>query len=86
MPKMKTHKGLMKRIKITATGKIKHKKPGFSHLKSCKGGKRLRQGRNKSVVSREMTRGLEGMLNLHLRGPDKKSDKKTDKETAKSQD
>ncbi len=47
MPKQKTHKGLRKRVKITAKGKIKHGKTGGGHLMSCKSPKRrrnIRQG------------------------------------------
>jgi large subunit ribosomal protein L35 len=42
MPKLKTHKGLAKRIKVTASGKLKHRHPGGSHLMSSKSGKRCR--------------------------------------------
>ena len=42
MPKQKTHKGLRKRVKITATGKIKHRRPGAGHLMSGKSAKRSR--------------------------------------------
>ncbi len=43
MPKQKTHKGLKKRIKITATGKVKHKRAGGGHLMSSKNAKRRRR-------------------------------------------
>ncbi len=43
MPKQKTHKGLKKRVKVTATGKIKHKKAGAGHLMSKKSGKTQRK-------------------------------------------
>ncbi|MFH0846462.1 MAG: 50S ribosomal protein L35 [Chloroflexota bacterium] len=36
MPKLKTHKGIQKRIRITATGKIMHAHQGKSHLKLSK--------------------------------------------------
>lgn len=36
MPKMKTHRGLAKRVKVTATGKIKRAKAYHSHLLSSK--------------------------------------------------
>ena len=39
MPKQKTHKGLKKRVKVTATGKVKHKKAGAGHLMSRKSSK-----------------------------------------------
>jgi large subunit ribosomal protein L35 len=32
MPKMKTHSGIKKRVKITGTGKIFFKKTGLRHL------------------------------------------------------
>ena len=32
MPKMKTHKGIKKRFKVSATGKVSHKRCGSSHL------------------------------------------------------
>ncbi len=34
MPKMKSHSGAKKRFKITATGKVKHKKSNMSHILS----------------------------------------------------
>ena len=36
MPKMKTHKGMAKRIKITATGKMLRRKAFRNHLLSGK--------------------------------------------------
>jgi large subunit ribosomal protein L35 len=42
MPKQKTHKGLSKRVKITANGKIKHRVVGGGHLMSSKSAKRRR--------------------------------------------
>ena len=32
MPKQKTHKGTKKRFRLTATGKVKHRSAGTSHL------------------------------------------------------
>lgn len=43
MPKLKTHKGLAKRVKITASGKVKHKRAGMGHLMSGKSAKRRRR-------------------------------------------
>ena len=43
MPKNKNHKGLAKRMRITKTGKIRHRSANHKHLRSGKGGKRLRQ-------------------------------------------
>ena len=43
MPKLKTHKGMKKRFKVSATGKVSHKRCGSSHLMSHKSGKRVRR-------------------------------------------
>jgi len=47
MPKLKTHKGIKKRFKVSATGKVSHKKCGSSHLMSHKSGKQVRRLRKK---------------------------------------
>jgi len=49
MPKQKSHKGLRKRMKITATGKVKHRRAGRSHLMSGKNAKRRRRLRGSAV-------------------------------------
>jgi len=51
MPKQKTHKGLSKRIKITASGKVKHRRVGGSHLMSGKNAKRRRRIDSSSVMA-----------------------------------
>lgn len=58
MPKMKTHKGMKKRFKVSATGKVSHKRCGSSHLNSHKSGKKIRRLRKKSFlgVSAEASR------------------------------
>lgn len=44
MPKLKTHKGIAKRFKVTKTGKIIKRTSGQNHFNSREGGK---VGRNK---------------------------------------
>ncbi len=51
MPKLKTHKGMKKRFKISANGKVLHKRAGSSHLMSHKSGKQVRRLRKKSSLS-----------------------------------
>jgi large subunit ribosomal protein L35 len=51
MPKLKTHKGIKKRFKVSATGKVSHKRCGSSHLNSHKSGKQVRRLRKKSVLT-----------------------------------
>ncbi|WP_169975288.1 50S ribosomal protein L35 [Tautonia rosea] len=48
--KMKTHKGTKKRFKVTATGKVIHKRCGSSHLNSHMSGKRIRKLRKPAVL------------------------------------
>jgi len=56
MPKQKGHKGLAKRIKITATGKVKHRRAGRSHLMSGKNAKRRRRLRGSVIMTGEPAR------------------------------
>ena len=50
MPKQKTHKGLKKRVKITATGKVMHRRAGAGHLMSGKNAKRRRRLRSDKMM------------------------------------
>jgi large subunit ribosomal protein L35 len=43
MPKLKTHRGLAKRVKVTGTGKLKRSKAYHSHLLSSKTPKQKRR-------------------------------------------
>lgn len=52
MPKMRTHKGLKKRIKISATGKVMRRRPGTSHLAPGKTQKRIRHLRKGTMISK----------------------------------
>ena len=64
MPKMKTHKGVSKRIKVRPGGKIKFKRAGASHLMSDKSGKRCRQlrrpGKAPPAIQAKIRRALIG--------------------------
>ncbi len=50
MPKQKTHKGLAKRVKITAKGKIKRRRAGGGHLMSGKKAKQQRRVTGSAVI------------------------------------
>jgi large subunit ribosomal protein L35 len=56
MPKLKTHKGSKKRFKVSANGKVSHKRCGSSHLMSHKSGKQVRRLRKKVILSVEAER------------------------------
>jgi len=54
MPKQKTHKGLSKRVKVTATGKVKRNRTGAGHLMSSKNAKRRRRVSSSTIVVGKM--------------------------------
>jgi large subunit ribosomal protein L35 len=56
---MKTHKGLKKRIRITARGKVKYHAANKSHLMSGKPGNRRRRLRKPHI--------LENVLQLKMK-------------------
>jgi large subunit ribosomal protein L35 len=65
MPKQKTHKGTKKRFRLTATGKVKHRSAGTSHLSARKSQKRVRQLRGTTVsaesgIAKNVIKALAG--------------------------
>ena len=54
MPKQKTHKGLSKRVKVTATGKVRRNRTGGGHLMSGKNAKRRRHVSSSAIVVGKM--------------------------------
>jgi large subunit ribosomal protein L35 len=62
MPKQKTHKGLAKRVKITATGKVKHHCCGAGHLMSTKNAKRKRKITGTAILFKTMGRKVKFKL------------------------
>ncbi len=63
MPKQKTHKGTKKRFRLTATGKVKHRSAGTSHLASRMTAKRTRQLRGTTVLSPAASKAITKALN-----------------------
>ena len=51
MPKMKTHSGAKKRVRVTGTGKLKRSKAFTSHILTKKTQKRKRKLRKAGLVS-----------------------------------
>jgi large subunit ribosomal protein L35 len=62
MPKQKTHKGLTKRVKITATGKLKHKRSCGSHLMSTKNAKRRRRIGSSQIMTGKTAKTIKTQL------------------------
>ncbi|HHV79948.1 MAG TPA: 50S ribosomal protein L35 [Firmicutes bacterium] len=54
--KLKSHRGLAKRIKYSATGKVIRRKAGKTHKLEVKSGKRRRNLRKATVANRADTR------------------------------
>ncbi len=62
MPKMKTHKATKKRFRLTATGKVKHRSAGTSHLATRMSQKRKRKLRGTSTLSKTETKRIQRAL------------------------
>ncbi|MGL4425431.1 MAG: 50S ribosomal protein L35 [Cetobacterium sp.] len=62
MPKMKTHRGAKKRIKVTGTGKFVVKKPGKSHILTKKSRKRKNRLKKDTVITSTLVKHLKGLL------------------------
>lgn len=68
MPKNKSHKGTLKRIRVTGKGKVVHKRAGTSHLMTSFSGKRKRKMRNKLGVHKSVAKAMEKLLRIRLIG------------------
>ena len=66
MPKQKTNKAALKRLRPTARGKFKRKRAGSSHLNSHMSGKRVRRLRQSAVVPKCEEKRLRKMLCLRV--------------------
>ena len=62
MPKMKSHRGAAKRLKRTASGKLRHAKRNRRHILTKKTTKRKRQMRRRSGVDHTNTAAIRSML------------------------
>jgi len=62
MPNQKTHKGLKKRVKVTASGKVKYKRSFGGHLMSSKNAKRRRRIGSDSTMTPAMAKTAKIML------------------------
>jgi len=65
MPKMKTHKGTKKRFRLTATGKVKHRAAGTSHLAARMSQKRKRNLRGTVIVDKVEAAKIRIVLGKH---------------------
>ena len=64
MPKLKTHKGTAKRVKLTGTGKITRQRAFGGHLLSKKSKSRKRAINTTAVVSGGMAKNVKRALGV----------------------
>ncbi len=62
MPKMKTHRGLAKRVKVTGTGEFKRHSSFTSHILTKKSPKRKRNLRKASLVSKSDMKRIRTLM------------------------
>jgi large subunit ribosomal protein L35 len=64
MPKMKTDRGAAKRVKVTATGRLRRRKAFRSHILEKKSSVRTRRLARETEVSKADARQVRRMLGL----------------------
>lgn len=64
MPKMKTHRGAAKRIKISGSGKLLRRQAGRGHYKLAKSTDRFRRLRGRVEVAPGDAKAVKRMLGL----------------------
>ena len=66
--KYKPNKGMKKRFRVSATGKVKHNHSFTSHLRSARSSKRKRHLRNASVLAEGHSKNMRAYMGvIHLR-------------------
>lgn len=64
MPKMKTHKGTAKRIKITSTGKLTRRRAFGSHMLAKKSKSRKRNIKTSATITGAMAKNVKRALGI----------------------
>ena len=62
MPKMKTHKGLKKRVRVTRTGKVMRGRSGRRHLMRGVSARKRRHLRRKDTVQKTIAKMYRRLL------------------------
>ena len=62
MPKMKTHRGTKKRVKVTGSGKLVIKHSGKSHILTKKSHKRKKRWGQDAIVPKGAERRIKKLL------------------------
>jgi len=64
MPKMKTHKGTAKRVKLTSTGKLTRRRAFGNHMLSKKSKSRKRNINTTATITGSMAKNVERALGV----------------------
>ena len=64
MPKMKPNKAVAKRVKVTATGKLRRRRAGAGHLKSVKSPSQIRRFRKDTGLAPGAAKAARKLLGL----------------------
>ncbi len=64
MPKMKTHKGTAKRIKLTSTGKITRRRAFAGHMLAKKSASRKRRIGTSAEITGKLARNVKRSLGV----------------------
>jgi len=64
MPKMKTHKGAAKRLRVTKTGKVMHQHARMSHFLQKKSASRKRRLRQPDILVGKQARNMKRKLGV----------------------
>jgi len=64
MPKLKTHKGVAKRVKVTKSGRVKRHQAFHRHLATGKGSNRRRRLKRAVLCTHAEERRLKRLLGL----------------------
>lgn len=64
MPKMKTHKGTAKRVKLTASGKVTRRRAGAGHLLAKKNASRKRVIGSGAEITGKLAKNIKRALGV----------------------
>jgi len=80
--KYKPNKGMKKRFRVSATGKVKHNHSFTSHLRSARSSKRKRHLRNASVLAEGLAKNMRFFMGMKGLRPKQIAAQKAEKAAA----
>ena len=83
--KYKPNKGMKKRFRVSATGKVKHNHSFTSHLRSSRRATRIRHLRNASVLAEGHAKNMRAYMGLKALRPNQIAAERKREEAAKAE-